>query len=44
MTANRNKVFKILTVEPIRVQRNLTVGQLGRVRIFRRDGFETGRV
>ena len=41
--ANRkNKVFKILTLEPIREQWNLTVSQLGTVRIFKGggDGFE----
>ena len=40
-TNRKNKVFKILSLEPIREQWNLTVSQLGTVRIFKGgDGFE----
>jgi hypothetical protein len=33
-------LFKILTADSIMEQKNLTVSQLERVRIVRRDGFE----
>jgi hypothetical protein len=39
VTANRIKVFKILTVDPEREQWDLTVSQLETVRI-KRGGFE----
>ena len=35
MGANRNKVFKILTVDSVREWWNLTVSQLGRVRLLK---------